>query len=168
MYISFNRFRSRIIYVNKSRKKGSTSLAWMAMSSATPLYPPLGWWIMTVALGRMYRFPLAPAARSNDPMDMAWPRHSVWMGDWMYWKVSYRARPAVTLPPGELMYIEIGFSGLSASRKRSWATISALTWSVTCHQRNLDRNVTAPFKQIMRSFSNREKMSYVRSDRPWR
>lgn len=25
--------------------------------------------------------------------------------------------PAVTLPPGELMYMDIGFSGLSASRK---------------------------------------------------
>ncbi len=64
----------------------------------------------------------------------------------MYWNVSYNARPtvttysclsvlfgggtvlrfgrgggdaapAVTLPPGELMYMDIGFSGLSASKK---------------------------------------------------
>lgn len=37
----------------------------------------------------------------------------------------------MTLPPGELMYIDIGFSGLSASRNSNCATINALTWSVT-------------------------------------
>jgi hypothetical protein len=36
------------------------------------------------------------------------------------------ARPAVTLPPGEFIYREMGFCGLSASRKRSWATMLAL------------------------------------------
>ena len=72
----------------------------------------------------------------------------------MYWNVSYKANPnrqyvylgqkdepAVTLPPGELMYIEIGLSGLSASRKRSCATINALTWSLTCHQQFLKQEI---------------------------
>jgi hypothetical protein len=67
--------------------------------------------------------------------------------------------PAVTLPPGELMYIEIGFSGLSASRKRSCATINALTWSLTCHQHHRRQKYTCPFRHIMRSFSRREKIS---------
>lgn len=48
---------------------------------------------MTVALGRIYRFPFAPAAKSNEPIDMAWPRHNVCIGDWMYWNVSYNAKP---------------------------------------------------------------------------
>ena len=48
--------------------------------------------------------------------------------------------PAVTEPPGEFMYKWIGFSGLSASRKSSWATIEADTVSSTC-----------PLRQIIRS-----------------
>jgi hypothetical protein len=42
----------------------------------------------------------------------------------------------------------MGLSGLSASRKRSCATIDALTVSSTL-----------PFRQTMRSFRSREKMS---------
>lgn len=49
--------------------------------------------------------------------------------------------PAVTEPPGELMYKWIGFSGLSASRKRSWATTEAETSSLT-----------SPFRQTIRSW----------------
>ena len=61
---------------------------------------------------------------------------------------SYIASPAVTLPPGELMYRLIGFSGLSASRKRSCATTEALTSSSTL-----------PFRHMIRSLRSREKMS---------
>lgn len=43
--------------------------------------------------------------------------------------VSYMAKPAVTLPPGELMYKWIGFDVSSASRKRSCATMRAASVS---------------------------------------
>lgn len=76
--------------------------------------------------------------------------------------------PAVTLPPGELMYIEIGFSGLSASRKRSCATINALIWSSTYMSEKVFDRYTVPFRHIIRSLSNREKISYVLSERPYR
>lgn len=49
--------------------------------------------------------------------------------------------PAVTEPPGEFMYRWIGFWGLSASRKRSWATMEA----------DIDSS-TSPFKHMMRSW----------------
>lgn len=57
-------------------------------------------------------------------------------------------QPAVTLPPGEFMYKFMGLSGFSASRNSICATIDAeVLWS------------TSPFKQMMRSFSSREKIS---------
>lgn len=46
------------------------------------------------------------------------------------------------------MYKLMGLCGLSASRKRSWATIEAEVVSST-----------PPLRQMMRSFSRREKMS---------
>lgn len=72
--------------------------------------------------------PGAPDDNSKDPIDAAWPTHlmqknffleiglfysrfrisytyQVATGALMYCIVSYIARPAVTLPPGELMYI---------------------------------------------------------------
>jgi hypothetical protein len=52
-----------------------------------------------------------------------------------------RDEPAVTEPPGELMYRWMGFWGLSASRKRSWATIEADKVSST-----------SPLRQTMRSY----------------
>jgi hypothetical protein len=39
---------------------------------------------MMLALGRAYRFPGSPAAKSNEPMEHACPLHSVDTGDWMY------------------------------------------------------------------------------------
>src|ERR1051325_5247456 len=39
----------------------------------------------------------------------------------MYCMVSWIARPAVTTPPGELMYMKMSFFGFSDSRKSSWA-----------------------------------------------
>lgn len=48
--------------------------------------------------------------------------------------------PAVTLPPGEFMYKFIGFSGFSASRNNSCATITAATlsstWIQICNVKN--------------------------------
>ena len=53
--------------------------------------------------------------------------------------------PAVTTPPGELMYIEISFLGFSASRNRSCMQIDAAMWSST-----------GPVTKMMRSFSSRD------------
>ena len=39
----------------------------------------------------------------------------------MYCMVSWIASPAVTTPPGELMYMKMSFFGFSDSRKSSWA-----------------------------------------------
>ena len=50
------------------------------------------------------------------------------------------ARPAVTDPPGELMYSVMALSGLSASSQRSWATMAAETVSST-----------SPLRQTIRS-----------------
>lgn len=65
------------------------------------------------------------------------------------------AKPAVTDPPGVLMYSEMGFSGASASRKRSCATMDAETDSST-----------APLRQMIRSINRRENMSCVRQPPP--
>lgn len=55
----------------------------------------------------------------------------------------WKHEPAVTEPPGELIYKWIGFWGLSASRKSSWATIDADMVSST-----------SPFRHIMRSWGD--------------
>jgi hypothetical protein len=59
--------------------------------------------------------------------------------------VSWIARPAVTTPPGELMYIEMSFFGFSASRNRSWAVMSEAIWSSI-----------GPVTKMIRSRSSRE------------
>ena len=49
------------------------------------------------------------------------------------------------MPPGELMYMETSFFGLSASRNRSWATTSeAMPSSI------------GPVMKMIRSLSSRE------------
>lgn len=70
----------------------------------------------------------------------------------MYCIVSYIAIPAVTDPPGELMYREIGLVLLSASRNRRDATIIDDVGSVT-----------SPFSRMILSLSSRENMSKTRS-----
>jgi hypothetical protein len=62
--------------------------------------------------------------------------------------VSYIAIPAVTDPPGELMYKEIGFFGFSASKKSNCATISAEVASCI-----------SPLSRIILSFSSLENIS---------
>lgn len=74
-------------------------------------------------------------------MDAACPTQIVVTGDAMNVIVSYMASPAVTLPPGVLMYRFMGFSGESASRKSNWATMDAETVSST-----------APFRHMIRSW----------------
>lgn len=44
------------------------------------------------------------------------------------------ANPAVTLPPGELMYRWMGLEVSSASRKRSCATVNAASVSLICYE----------------------------------
>jgi hypothetical protein len=51
-------------------------------------HAPDGWWSMTCAFGRQRRIPGSPAANSKDPMDAAWPKHSVPTGARMYCIVS--------------------------------------------------------------------------------
>ena len=53
--------------------------------------------------------------------------------------------PAVTTPPGELMYMEISFFGFSDSRNSSCMQIEAAMWSSM-----------GPVTKMMRSFSRRE------------
>ena len=49
------------------------SSAWIMISVAVPSMPARGWWIMIRPCGREFRFPLAPAARSSEPMLAHWP-----------------------------------------------------------------------------------------------
>jgi hypothetical protein len=63
----------------------------------------------------------------------------------MYFMVSWIAMPAVTTPPGELMYIEMSFDGFSDSRNSSWATITEAMWSSI-----------SPVTKMMRSRRRRE------------
>ena len=63
----------------------------------------------------------------------------------MYCIVSWIARPAVTTPPGELMYMKMSFFGFSDSRKSSWAVISEAIWSSI-----------GPVMNTIRSLSSRE------------
>jgi hypothetical protein len=58
------------------------------------------------------------------------------------------ASPAVTEPPGELMYSEMGLVGALASRNSSCATMLA----------EVDSSM-APVSEMMRSLRSREKMS---------
>ncbi len=62
--------------------------------------------------------------------------------------VSWIARPLVTTPPGELMYMAISFFGFSDSRKISWAQI-----------RDAIPSSTGPVRKMIRSLRRREKMS---------
>jgi len=124
------------------------------MSEAMPRAPPLGWWTMIRALGNAMRMPGSPAASRKLPMLAAWPTHTVETAGLMYCIVSWIAMPAVTTPPGELMYMLIGFDGFSLSRNSSWATISEAMWSST-----------SPVMNTIRSRSRRLKMSKLRSPR---
>src|SRR5690606_33203670 len=121
------------------------SRAWISMSVAWPWMPPHGWWIMILLLGRAYRRPLAPAARRNAPMDAASPTQMVLTSGLISLMVSWMAKPAVTLPPGLLMYRLMWALGSWASKKSSWATTRFATWSVM-----------GPPKKMIRSLSRRE------------
>ena len=110
---------------------------------------------MMRACGRAYRFPLVPAAASmKHPMLAAKPMQMVLTGEVMCFIVSYIARPADTLPPGQLRYTLMSFPGLSASRKSSCAMTTFATSS----------SISVP-RKMMRSMSSRENTSYVRSPR---
>ena len=72
----------------------------------------------------------------------AMPMHSVDTSGLMNCIVSYTDRPALTLPPGELMYRKISLSGFSLSRNSICATTTLAVWSLT-----------GPTKKTMRSRS---------------
>ena len=115
------------------------------MSVAWPWAPPEGWWTMIRALVRATRIPGSPAQSRKAPIEAAWPMHTVPTRGRMYCIVSCIAIPAVTTPPGELMYMKISFFGFSLSRYRSWAVTRVAIWSSTC-----------PVTNTIRSRSSRE------------
>ena len=87
------------------------------MSEACPRIPPaLGWWIIVRECGSASRFPLVPPASRKEPIEAASPTLIVETSTLMWRIVSNMPNPAVTEPPGELMYIEIGFVLSSESR----------------------------------------------------
>ena len=63
----------------------------------------------------------------------------------IYCIVSWIASPAVTTPPGLLMYMKMSFFGFSDSRKSSCAVISEAIWSSI-----------APVMKMIRSRNSRE------------
>lgn len=81
-------------------------MIWVVCRQRTcPAAPPEGWCSIILLLGSDRRWPASPAARSKDAMEHAWPTAKVATGHLMYCIVSYMANPAVTTPPGELMYM---------------------------------------------------------------
>ena len=67
----------------------SISLAWISISLAFPkLSPMAGWCMRTLALGKISRLPLAPAARITDAALVACPRHTVDTSGFTYCMVS--------------------------------------------------------------------------------
>src|SRR3569832_1448750 len=100
---------------------------------------------MTRELGNENRLPLAPAARRKAPIEAARTVQSVDTSGLMNCLVSLIAKPAETVPPGELMYKEISLSGFSLSRNSYCATTRLAVWSLT-----------GPTRKITRSFSNHE------------
>ena len=65
-------------------------------------------------LGNAPRLPLAPAIKRKEPMLAAMPMHSVDTSGLMNCMVSKIDSPALTLPPGELMYRKMSLSGVLA------------------------------------------------------
>ena len=118
------------------------------MSVACPEYPPDGWCIIILELFNAYLLPLVPAIASNDPAEEAWPITSVEISHFTNCMVSYIAKPAVTNPPGELMYIKISLSGACDSKNNNCADTTEATLSFI-----------PPVKNIILSFKRRENIS---------
>jgi hypothetical protein len=79
------------------------------MSEAWPWMPPIeGWWIMQRECGKASRFPFAPPTSRRDPIEAARPTLIVETSALTCRMVSNIAKPAVTEPPGLLMYMYIG------------------------------------------------------------
>ena len=75
----------------------------------------------------------------------AMPMHKVETSGLMKFMVSKMAMPALTEPPGELMYSDMSLSGFSLSKNSNCATTKLAVWSLT-----------PPTKKITRSRSKRE------------
>ena len=74
------------------------------MSSAWPWAPPMGWWIMTRLFGSANLDPFVPPQSKKEAIDALRPTLIVTTRDLMWFIVSKMANPAMTLPPGQLMY----------------------------------------------------------------
>jgi len=68
------------------------------------------------------------------------PMHRVLTSGLMNCMVSKIDMPALTLPPGELMYSEMSLSGFSDSRNKSCATTRLAVASLTGPTRNTTRS----------------------------
>src|SRR5579872_2759346 len=104
--------------------------------------------------GRAKRFPLAPPVSRTDAALAASPAQNVATSGFTSCMVSYMASPAVTLPPGLLMYISMSLSASSFSRNSNCAMTRFARLSSM-----------PPPTNTIRSFNRREKISYARSPR---
>ena len=83
------------------------------MSEAMPWAPPEGWWTMIRRWAARRACPARRRASRKLPIEAAWPMQTVPTLGRMYCMVSWIAMPAVTTPPGELMYMKMSFFGFS-------------------------------------------------------
>ena len=120
----------------------SIKSATMAISVCWPCAPPDGWWMSTMEFGRHRRLPLAPLDSSTAAIEAHSPRQMVDTSHLMKSIVSRMARPAVTEPPGELMYREMSLSGSALSRCSSCATTELATLSSICSPRKITRSLS--------------------------
>jgi hypothetical protein len=83
-------------------------LTWISMSTACPLAPPRGWWIMMRELGMLYLLPFLPAPKRNAPIEAARPKQYVDTSDRHRLMASYMPSPAVTDPPANMVRMASG------------------------------------------------------------
>jgi len=79
-------------------------------------WPVPGWWIMVRECCSASRLPLVPPTSRSEPIEAARPILIVEMSHLTCRIVSKIAKPDVTEPPGELMYIDMGLLASSESR----------------------------------------------------
>ena len=112
------------------------------MSLAVPPMPPEGWCIITRACGVAYRLPGVPALRRNWPIEAAIPIATVATSLGTHCMVSKIAMPAVTDPPGLLMYSQMSLVGSSAARRSICAQIAFALSSRTSEPRKMIRSLS--------------------------
>ena len=100
---------------------------------------------MTLEFGNAKRFFFDPPQSKIAPILAACPTQRVLISGFTNCMVSYIAKPAVTNPPGELMYIKISLSGACDSKNNNCADTTEATLSFI-----------PPVKNIILSFKSLE------------